>query len=299
MESVDQSSNLAADWTRVALDHALTATERDHFEEHGYVMLPARLDPATVRELGAVAAALARAQHEQPGVHPRAVLNLHDLVGRDPVFEPLIDDPTVLPKVWGVLGWNIQLFHTQLVVAPPAPADAAPGGYGWHQDNNRMNLDFETQPPHPRVSVKVGYLVSDARKPGSGNLCVVPGSHRWGRPQLALGSQPEGWTEIRGRAGDAVLFDRRLWHSASSNRSPVDRVAVFFGYSYRWLRPKSAMDAPTLVEAPSPIRHQLLGASTGSNGYFDPTDEDVPLRAWLTEHVGDDEARAPGDAVTP
>ena len=34
-----------------------------------------------------------------------------------------------------------------------------------------MNLDFETAPPHPRVSVKVGYLLSDLPAPGMGNMC--------------------------------------------------------------------------------------------------------------------------------
>ena len=49
------------------------------------------------------------------------MLNLHDLVGRDDVFLDLLDCPTTFPKVFGLLGWNIQLFHTQLIVTPPAP----------------------------------------------------------------------------------------------------------------------------------------------------------------------------------
>ena len=110
------------------------------------------------------------------------MLNLHDLVGRDDAFLDLVDWPTTFPKVFGVLGWNIQLFHTQLLVTPPAPANATPDAYGWHQDNNRMNLDFETAPPHPRVSVKVGYLLSDLPAPGMGNMGMVRGSHLLGRP---------------------------------------------------------------------------------------------------------------------
>jgi ectoine hydroxylase len=35
-----------------------------------------------------------------------------------------------------------------------------------------------------------------------------------------------------------------------------------------------------------PIRQQLLGACTTANGYFDPQEDDVPLRAWLYEHLG-------------
>jgi ectoine hydroxylase-related dioxygenase (phytanoyl-CoA dioxygenase family) len=75
-----------------------------------------------------------------------------------------------------------------------------------------------------------------------------------------------------------VLFDRRLWHAASTNVSESTRVFVTYGYSYRWLRPKSAMQHQDLFPHISPVRRQLLGYATSANGYFDPTDEDVPLR---------------------
>ena len=65
-----------------------------------------------------------------------------------------------------------------------------------------MNLDFETAPPHPRVSVKVGYLLSDLPAPGMGNMCVVPGSQLLGRPDSS-DTAPEGAYELTGIAGDA------------------------------------------------------------------------------------------------
>jgi ectoine hydroxylase len=33
-----------------------------------------------------------------------------------------------------------------------------------------------------------------------------------------------------------------------------------------------------------PIRRQLLGDGVNANGYYNPTDADVPLRIWLREH---------------
>ena len=37
-----------------------------------------------------------------------------------------------------------------------------------------------------------------------------------------------------------------------------------------------------------PIRQQLYGASvTGGRGYTSPKDEDVPLRTWIGEHLGE------------
>ena len=34
--------------------------------------------------------------------------------------------------------------------------------------------------------------------------------------------------------GDAVFFDRRIWHTRSRNYSRHTRKVVFFGYTYRW-----------------------------------------------------------------
>jgi ectoine hydroxylase-related dioxygenase (phytanoyl-CoA dioxygenase family) len=263
-------------------EHRLTADELRDFHRDGFLVLSSALDADTVARLSAIAEGIDADYRSQENIGLHHVLNLHDLVHRDPLFVDLVDWPTTLPKVFGVLGWNIQLFHTQLIVTPPAPRSSSPSAYGWHQDNNRMNVDFETPPPHPRVSVKVGYFLSDLPARGMGNLCVVPGSHMWGRPDLAMGIQPDGAFEITARAGDAVLFDRRLWHAASTNASSVSRVFLTYGYSYRWLRPKSAMERGPWFDGCDPIRRQLLGdAPSGPNGYFDPQEVDVPLRAAI------------------
>ena len=269
----------------------LTDVERKAFEDEGFVLLHDVLDADDVARYLEVADRFDAEYRAQDGITPFHVLNLHDLVGRDDAFLDLVDHPETLPRVVAALGWNIQLFHTQLVVTPPAPDGAAAGAYGWHQDNNRMNLDIETPPPHPRVSVKIGFLLTDLPEPGMGNLCVVPRSHLLGRPTFD-GPQPPGALELTGRAGDAILFDRRIWHAASTNVSAVTRTVLFYGYSHRWVRPKSAMDLPGLLASCDPIRRQLLGWATSANGYFDPTDEDVPLRAWIAEREGP-EAVAP------
>lgn len=274
-------------WDAGCRAHLLDPDERARFETDGFLVVPAALGADRVARLVAVARAADAAYRAAPAVGPHHVLNQHGLVGRDAEYLDLVDLPTTFPKVWAVLGWHIQLFHTQLIVTPPSPASAMRGGYGWHQDNNRMNLDLATM-PQPRVSVKVGYFLTDLPEPGMGNLCVVPGSHLAGRPAIPLGDQPDGAVELTAVAGDAVLFDRRLWHSASTNHSERTRVFLTVGYSHRWLRPKSEMDLGALRDGLPPIRRQLLGATTSANAWFDPTEDDVPLRAWIREHVGPD-----------
>ena len=46
------------------------------------------------------------------------------------------------------------------------------------------------------------------------------------------------------------------------------------------------MQHQALFDRVDPIRRQLLGWCTSANGYFEPLDEDVPLRAWIDEHYG-------------
>ncbi len=272
-----------------AQDLRLTPSERVRFETDGFLHLPGVLDPSEVATGLSAAAALDGAYRSDPGIGPHHILNRHDLIGQDPAFLELVDHPVVLTKAWGLLGWNLQLFHTQLIVTPPAPAGAGPGAYGWHRDNNRMNAELAVE-HQPRISVKAAYFLTDLPERGMGNFCVVPGSHRTGRSALPDPSaDPPGAVEITARAGDGLLFDRRLWHAASTNVSERSRVALFYGYAHRWVRPKSAMQpAEVLPLTDDPIRRQLLGACTSANGYYDPQDDDVPLRAWIQARYGED-----------
>ncbi len=105
----------------------------------------------------------------------------------------------------------------------------------------------------------------------------------------ATTKQPVGAVEVIAKAGDAILFDRRLWHAGAANHSGLPRKVLYYGYSYRWLRPKSAMALDHVFPHVSPIRRQLLGWASSANGRYDPQDEDVPLRAAIAEQFGSDQ----------
>lgn len=118
----------------------------------------------------------------------------------------------------------------------------------------------------------------------------MPGSHlhdTLNRPEGGIG-QPEGAIPVTVKPGDAVLFDRRLWHAGTPNWSEVTRKVLFYGYGYRWIRTKDDMTVSSLWESSDPIRRQLLGWGVNCNGFYSPTDEDVPLRGWLREHSPDE-----------
>lgn len=163
---------------------------------------------------------------------------------------------------------------------------------GWHQDSGRVNQEIESS-PRPRISVKIAYFLSDCSQEGRANFWVVPGSQlKDNYPIPVDGSLPHNAIPIMVPKGGAVLFDRRVWHTASSNPSDIGRKAIFYGYSYRWLRPRDDQTVEHLFANASPIRRQLLGyAPSGGYGYTSPTDEDVPLRVFMRKYLSADAAR--------
>jgi len=122
-----------------------------------------------------------------------------------------------------------------------------------------------------------------------GSLMVVPGSHRLqGPPTFLAGSiDPVGATQLLVNAGDAVVFAQGIWHAAAPNLSTTTRVALYYGYSYRVMRPVDYQSMPpALLAGCSPVERQLLGETVTHQGYYVPTAEDVPLRPWFERHFG-------------
>ena len=270
--------------------NAITAAELAEFEETGYLTVPGALDTPTIDALEADVDAI-YLEHLDSGydpyrkspLEPTAAFFYPNFLWRSPRFIHLLDHPLTFPKVWGILGWNIYCFHSHLIVTPPRDTRArGTGRTFFHQDSGRVNFDLEVH-PRPRLSVKVVFWLSDCSEPGRANLYVVPGSQRndlLERPED--GSLPDGAIPVCGKPGDAVIFDRRLWHSSSPNDSDVTRKGLFLGYGYRWLRPKDDMTiSEEQMARQDPIRRQLLGDSSDNNHRFTPLPEDTPLKTWL------------------
>jgi hypothetical protein len=266
------------------LQYRLTDAERQEFNETGLLTIEDALSPEQVFQATAIVDRIYAAKLEE-GHDARKALFYPNFIPDDPFFANLVDYEKVLPKVWGILGWNIYLYHAHLIVTHSVGQPPDNKTFGWHQDSGRVNLEMETH-PRPRLSLKVAYFLSDTSEAGRGNFWVIPGSHlqdKLERPADGLG-QPEGAVPVLAKPGTAVFFDRRLWHTASPNWSNITRKVLFYGYGYRWLRTKDDMTVQTLWEGSSPIRRQLLGWGVNANGHFSPTDEDVPLRPWLREY---------------
>jgi len=266
--------------------------ERKEFADQGFLLLRGVLDDEHRRRLVAavdrVYAEEVAAGHDRDGT-----VHLLGFLTRDELFGELLTHPATLRYVWGLLGWNIYTHHNHLDVTPPAPGPE-PSYWGWHQDGYRQNSDPETLDPavpRPMLSLKVAYVLSDLSEPGRGATKVIPGSHL--RNSLARPADPDadpaGAVEITANPGDAFVFDRRLWHSRSTNLSTVTRKMLFVGYTYRWIRPLDDMPIDRSGQwwaDRSPVQRQLLGegehtASYWGIGWDGYLDEEIPLRREL------------------
>lgn len=266
------------------LNACLTAEEREFFNSQGFLVVPGALDAKALAGLLPVVDKInAKARTEQ---NQGKMISVTDVIQEDPLLVDLVDLPTVFPKIWGILGWNIYLYHSHVDVTPPADEAALTWRVAWHQDSMRVNDEIETH-PRPRLSVKVGYYLTDVSMPDRGNTLIVPGSQLWDTIDCPADgvSNPEESEPLCLKPGDAVIIDRRIWHSRSPNLCQETRKVIWYGYSYRWLKPKDAMTVSHLYSQLDPIRRQILGAGQSANGVYDPVDADVPLKMWLQEHA--------------
>lgn len=273
----------------LCLEHCLTDTEKQQFEEDGFFAIENAIPQDMVARLVTAFDRVGAAHLGTKTLAADAKFNLLDFVGRDEAFIELLDWHTTFPKVWGILGWNIKLYHSHMIHSPPLPSEErdTPKRLGWHQDSGRLNIELEGN-PRPRVSLKVAYFLTDTSVPGRGNFSVVPGSQKWNSVEMPpeKTADPEGSIPVFAKPGDAVFFDRRLWHAAGRNTSDITRKVLFYGYSYRWLQPRDDMTVAHFMERADPVRQQIMGKSTGGHGYTSPSEKDVPLRAWIQKHLG-------------
>jgi ectoine hydroxylase-related dioxygenase (phytanoyl-CoA dioxygenase family) len=151
----------------------------------------------------------------------------------------------------------------------------------WHRDGGRMDADLGLASA-PRLGVKVGYFASDTSTADRANIFVAPGSHLWPAPIDRERAEREQ-VAICAPSGSALVFDRRLVHTGSRNRSPVPRKAVFYGYTYRWISSMGREPPEREWYGNDPVRRQLLGFGDPYRRFF-PGSDGPPLQAWLREH---------------
>ena len=245
------------------------------FERDGFVVIRGALSNVEVGRLIDAVDRVYAAEGDGAG----GPLHLLAFCGREAAFLEILDHPATISLVLDVLGTNVFVYHCHLDVHPPeAPERARP--WMWHQDGGIVNRDLETS-PRPRLSVKLAYFLTDVSEPGRGNFVVLPGSHRSNQIERPTDDDNDlpGAVAVLAHPGDAVLFDRRLWHMRSPNTSTLTRKALFYAYTYRWVRARDDLEIRAdLRHLITPARAQLLGAGDRSIDFWMPDQVDPPVR---------------------
>ncbi|WP_135556648.1 phytanoyl-CoA dioxygenase family protein [Paenibacillus cymbidii] len=230
------------------------------FHEEGYLILPGVLSEDKVARLNRAVDAVVAQQEES------VAYNIYNCIELDPELASLIDEPTILPLMVNIMGFNIQFFISNLSVRKPNPHKLQANTFSsipWHQDGPTPVFP-SVNGITPMYYARVCYILSDMSEPGRGNTKVIPRSHK--RPyynpnQTDISESVEGEVVVCGKPGDVFIFAQNLWHGGTPNHSTsYTRTQLFYGYSYIWMRPNDYR-APSdrLLQGASPYRRQLLG----------------------------------------
>jgi ectoine hydroxylase-related dioxygenase (phytanoyl-CoA dioxygenase family) len=263
----------------------LTSDQRRAFAEDGFLVVPNALDRETVARLLSVSDRLAEPFLRKPVVEGKPEYNHLDLrrglLNEKALFD-LVTHSATVPLVVQLLGPNIHLHSTTIIYKRPETLDAPVFRRGWHRDI-RMARDLG-HAGLPLAGLKICYCLTDFQEPNSGMTLMARGSHLHEQPlQIPKGAVDPIDAEVcdlQLRAGDALFFEHRIFHTAAPNRTDRTSKVIIYGYAYRWMRPEVYLESPDeqqLLKA-DPITRQLLG------GYRDVDTPPWALDRWVKKH---------------
>jgi ectoine hydroxylase len=261
----------------------LQPEQRQSFEEDGFLVVRNALDAETVRQLIDAGDRLAEAFLKKPEVLSRPEYNHLDLrpgLLREPAMRALVANASTVSLAVQLLTPNIHLHSTSLIYKRPSP-QAPVFRRGWHRDI-RIPSDLGHE-ALPRVGVKICYCLTDFHQPASGMTLLARRSHLRKEPLLMVKGQVDPKDvevcDLKLNAGDAFLFENRLFHTAAPNTSDRTSKVLMYGYAYRWMKPEVYLEAPDdrRTGHTDPVLRQLLG------GYRDVDTPPWALQRWAKQ----------------
>jgi hypothetical protein len=237
--------------TPIAKPGPLTDAERFLFDVTGYLVIPGAL---SAMEVDACLEA-ARRLHAPHGYDKWRQLGA--AYESEAAIEPLIDHPSVFPKVRALLGDYFILQSSWSTLSPPGFK-----GGGWHQDGSSVYEFRRLATPTPLVQLRIGFFLTDQSEPDMGNMVMIPGSHNSSVPI------PRGVADadlpirevICGKPGDALMFHQGVYHCGTCNQRNYPRFIQHMVYAPPWLVPSDRMgNDPAFLARTTPVRRALLG----------------------------------------
>ena len=263
----------------------LKPDQRESFDKDGFLVLRDAVDPETLASLNEAGDRLAESFLKKPQVHNRPEYNHLDLrpgLLREPALLSLVTHTSTVPLVVQLLSPNIHLHSTALIYKRPESPDTPSFRRGWHRDIRiPKDLGHENL---PRVGIKICYCLTDFDRSDSGMTLMARGSHLRTKPLVIkkdeIDPPDEEVCDLRLNAGDALLFENRIFHTAAPNRSDRTSRVLMYGYAYRWMKPEVYLENPSRqdLEQCDPVTYQLLG------GYRDVDTPAWALQSWARRH---------------
>jgi phytanoyl-CoA hydroxylase len=145
---------------------------------------------------------------------------VHDTQFHDAAFSRALTNQKLLDGIEALIGPNIQLHHTKLIVKPPERGAPFP----MHQDYPYF--------PHEKHTMLAASIHLDDANEENGCLRVLPGSHKSGALQLDKSGEfflpPEEYpveegTPCPAKAGDVLVFNYLTVHGSGLNTSDRPR----------------------------------------------------------------------------
>jgi phytanoyl-CoA hydroxylase len=203
-------------------------SDAEFYREHGYLHARGVFDADEVEEMRAaierILAGVAGTEHDEnhvwKAVAQEAVLKgFHGVQYHDAAFTRAATHPRLVGVLTGLIGPNVQLHHTKMLVKPPERGAPFP----MHQDYPYF--------PHERHTVLAASIHLDDADDENGCLRVVPGSHLEGPREVegesnTLAVPLDEGTPLPADAGDVLFFNYLTIHGSGPNRSDRTRRNV-------------------------------------------------------------------------
>src|SRR3954454_12414317 len=208
--------------------------------------------------LGDVEGTANDANHRWSAAEKETVLKgFHNVQYPAGAFTRATAHPRMFDALTQLIGPNVELHHTKMLVKPPE--NGAP--FPMHQDYPYF--------PHERHTLLASSIHLDDTDEENGCLHVVPGSHTLG-PLEAEGDAHtldyplESGTPCPASAGDVLFFNYLTIHGSGTNRSTRTRRNVLFQY-------RDPADAPVLNDGVEDHVDWGMGlmVAGGNPGFFD------------------------------
>ena len=246
---------------------------RELTEGRGYVVIEGLFDAGAVAEARACILELAAA--ETPDVDPDTMFDpaghVWNLVDKGPVFERMVQEPTILEIFSAILGADVRLGSFAAKIVEPGVAPQMP-----HCDYPYFDLDkAETFPMGLNGSYHLNcqstILLEDFTAE-NGATWVAPGSQVHARFPTSEKFDPIA-VQATGPVGSAILRTGLLWHGAGANRTAAPRVAILGQYLPKFVTPfedQLGGVSGTVIERASPELRSLLGVDDQYPQVLDP-----------------------------